>query len=325
MKAAAYCALLAMFLVGCGESRELPNSVQLDGSSTVFPLSAALAEEFLAVRPEIRLTVGVSGTGGGFKKLANGEIDITSASRPIKASELEALAKAEIEFLELPIAYDGLSVVVHSNNDWVDFLTIDELQRIWQPDSVVKTWRDVRFEWPDEAIRLYGPSTNSGTFDYFTEMVNGKPQLSRADFSASEDDNFLAQGIAGDQYALGYFGHAYYFENSDKIRLVPVDAGFGPVSPSGNSISSGDYTPLTRVMFLYVRVSALERVEVRDFVSFYLRNAAQFSAELGYFHLPASVYAQAYDRFEKRTRGSLYQRETESDPKPKLKVMQGML
>jgi len=313
MKLTAYCVFLTVLLTSCVDSREFARSVKLDGSSTVFPISEALAEEFLAVRPEIRVTVGISGTGGGFGKLANGEIDINNASRPIKASELQALARAQIEFLELPIAYDGLSVVVNSSNDWVDFLTVDELQRIWQPDSVVKTWRDVRFEWPDEPIRLYGPGTDSGTFDYFTEMVNGEPQRSRADFSASEDDNLLVQGIAGDQYALGYFGHVYYFENSDKVRLVPVDAGLGPVSPSANSIGSGDYTPLARPVFLYVRVSALERVEVRDFLSFYLDNAPQFITNEGYFHLPDSVYGQAYERFERRIVGSRYQQEPGSD------------
>ncbi|MFT7139362.1 MAG: phosphate transport system substrate-binding protein, partial [Sulfitobacter sp.] len=246
MKLTVSLGLLLVFLAGCGDAREFASSVQLDGSSTVFPISVAVAEKFLAVRPEIRVTVGISGTGGGFKKLANGEIDINNASRPINASERLALAKAHIEFLELPIAYDGLSVVVNPNNDWVDFLTIDELQRIWQPDSLVKTWRDVRFEWPDKPIRLYGPGVDSGTFDHFTKVVNGESQRSRADFSASEDDNLLVQGIAGDQYALGYFGHVYFFENSDSVRLVPVDAGFGPVSPSVSSITSGDYKRLAR-------------------------------------------------------------------------------
>lgn len=312
MKLAVCCGLLMAFLTGCGGSRELTRSVHFDGSSTVFPISEAVAEEFLVVRPEVRVTVGVSGTSGGFKKLANGEIDINSASRPIKPSEIQALADAQIEFLELPIAYDGLSIVVNSNNDWVDFLTIGELQRIWQPDSVVKTWRDLRSDWPAEVIRLYGPGVDSGTFDHFTEAVNGKSQRSRADYSASEDDNILVQGVAGDHYALGYFGYVYFFENSDKVRLVPVDTGFGPVSPGATSVSSGAYAALARTLFLYVRTSALDRVEVRDFVAFYLSNTAQFATEVGYFNLPESISGQTYDRFEQRLSGSIYQHEPKS-------------
>ncbi|NQV64894.1 MAG: phosphate ABC transporter substrate-binding protein PstS family protein, partial [SAR86 cluster bacterium] len=227
-------ALMTTFLVACGEPAidnivtsvdgqgSLSGKVQLDGSSTVFPISEAVAEDFGTVAPKVRVTVGVSGTGGGFKKFVNQEIDISDASRPIKASEAAKAVAAGIEFIELPVAYDGISLVVSLENDWVDYLTVAELNQIWQPDNTVTTWKDVRLEWPAETIRLYGPGTDSGTFDYFTGVVNGKEQASRGDFTASEDDNVLVQGISGDKYSLGYFGFAYYIENIDKLRAVPI-------------------------------------------------------------------------------------------------------
>jgi phosphate transport system substrate-binding protein len=209
--------LSVILLAGCGEAIDdsaLRGEVRLDGSSTVFPISEAVAEEYRAIQPGVRVTVGVSGTGGGFKKLIAGEIEVNSASRQVNEQEFENLKSNDIEVLELLLAYDGLSVVVHPDNDWVDHLTLDELNQIWQAGSQVKTWADVRPDWPDQPIALYAPSAESGTFDYFTEHVNGLPQSSRADFSASEDDNLLVQGIAGDPYALGYFGFGYYHENA---------------------------------------------------------------------------------------------------------------
>jgi len=286
--------------------QRLKGSVSLDGSSTVFPISEAVAEEFLAVQPRVRVTVGVSGTGGGFKKFLAGEIDINDASRPIKAKELTVASEKEIEFLELPVAYDGLSVVVNKNNDWLDLLTIAELKKIWQPGSTVKNWSDIRSHWPNKTIHLYGPGTDSGTFDYFTDTINGKSGASRPDYTASEDDNALVYGISGDIYALGYFGFAYYAANKDKLKLVPIDGGEGPVTPSAITINDGSYQPLSRPIFIYLRKQALERPEVRAFAKFYITNAAQLATEVGYIPLPTSVYERAMQRIEQREPGSAY-------------------
>jgi phosphate transport system substrate-binding protein len=294
--------LLLLFVAACDQQSDdgLSGTVRIDGSSTMYPISEAIAEEYLGVQPNVRVTVGVSGTGGGFKKLLAGETEINNASRMITTAELAALAASGERILELPIAYDGLSVVVNAKNDWVDYLTLDELNSIWQSGSQIKTWQDVRAGWPDERIELYGPGADSGTFDYFTERVNGSSQSSRADFSASEDDNLLVQGIAGDRFALGYFGFVYYFENRDVVRLVPVDSGMGPVAPSAETISSGQYSPLTRPVFLYVSETALARPEVADFVEFYLDNLNQLLPEVGYFELPEGEQKAVRLQYEKR-------------------------
>ena len=250
------------------------------------------------MQPRVRVTVGVSGTGGGFKKFINQETDINAASRPIKASEIEKAAAAGIEFLELPVAFDGLSVVVNSQNDWVDHLTIDELHRIWQPGSSVETWQDVRPEWPAEKFRLYGPGTDSGTFDYFTHTVNGEEQASRADFTASEDDNVLVQGISGDLYSLGYFGFAYYKENASKLRIVPIDGGKGPIEPTEVTINNGTYAPLSRPIFIYVSSEAIKKTQVRSFVEYYLDNAAEVSKAVGYIPMTEVEYKAQKDIFK---------------------------
>ena len=309
-------ALLCVFaLYGCsesveqppvGEGSELSGKVRLDGSSTVFPISEAVAEEFNAVAPRVRVTVGVSGTGGGFKKFVAGEIDINDASRIIKGSEQEKAAANGVEFIELPVAFDGLSLVVNLQNDWVDQLSIAELNAIWNPDSTVKTWADVRQGWPDEEIKLYGPGTDSGTFDYFTKVINGKEQASRADFTASEDDNVLVQGIAGDKYSLGYFGFAYYIENQDKLKVVPVDGGDGAVKPTLATINDGSYKPLSRPIFIYVNPASLDDPAVAAFVDFYLEQAAALSEEVGYVALPADVYQSGRQRVAERTTGTAY-------------------
>ena len=253
--------VLALFLTACsGESQEVeandPNRlsgvVSLDGSSTVFPVSEAVAEEFLAVQPRVRVTVGVSGTGGGFQKFAAGEVDISDASRVIRDSEAEAARANGIDFMEIAVAYDGLSVIVNTENTWVDYLTVDELNMIWAPGSAVDSWNDVRPEWPDQPLRLYGPGTDSGTFDYFTEVVNGNSGASRPDYTASEDDNVLVQGISGDVNALGFFGYAYYIANEAVLKLVPIDGGEGPISPSATTINDGSYSPLSRPIFIYL-------------------------------------------------------------------------
>jgi phosphate transport system substrate-binding protein len=290
----------------------LNGTVSLDGSSTVFPISEAVAEEFLSEQPRVRVTVGISGTGGGFKKFLAGETDINDASRPIKSKELELAAQRGIEFLELPVAYDGLSVVINKENSWVDHLSVNELKKIWQPGSTVRSWSDIRPDWPDQPIRLYGPGSDSGTFDYFTETINGKSGASRPDYTASEDDNALVRGISGDVYALGYFGFAYYAANMDKLKLVPVDSGGGngPVAPSAETINSGTYEPLSRPIFIYIRKKAVARPEVRAFVEFYIRNAAELATEVGYIQLPGAVYELALERIRLGQSGTAYNTRT---------------
>jgi len=274
----------------------LSGVVSLDGSSTVFPISEAVAEEFLSVAPRVRVTVGVSGTGGGFKKFLAQETDINDASRAIKESEAIIAEANGITYLEIPVAFDGLSVVINSNNDWVDSLTVAELQKIWQPGSIVDSWDDIRPEWPSEPLRLYGPGTDSGTFDYFTETINGESGASRPDYTASEDDNVLVQGISGDPYAMGFFGYAYYIENRDKLKVVPIDGGNGPVIPSTTTINDGSYSPLSRPIFIYLNSASLARPEVSAFVDFYIDNAAILASEVGYIALPDDMYQESRDK-----------------------------
>jgi phosphate transport system substrate-binding protein len=271
---------------------KLVGTIEIDGSSTVFPITAAVAEEFQNLHPDVRVNVGISGTGGGFKRFTVGEIEISDASRPIKSSEAEAAQQNGIEYIEFSIALDGLSVVVNHQNTWVDYMTVQELNMTWRPNSTVTKWNDIRPSWPDQPIHLYGPGTDSGTFDYFTEVIVGTVDASRPDYTASEDDNILVQGIAGDTYALGYFGYAYYAENTDKLKIVPIDSGSGPVTPTDQTINSGQYVPLSRPLFIYVNKESLERAEVKEFVRFYMENGEQLVAEVGYTSLPTSVYQE---------------------------------
>lgn len=292
-----------MFGAACGGER---TAVLVDGSSTVFPVTEAMAEEFQKVRPRVFVTVGKSGTGGGFKKFCVGETDINDASRTIKASE-EGLAQENgIAYIELPIAFDGISVVAHRDNSFVDSLTVEELKKIWQPGSTVSRWSDIRPEWPDQPINLYGPGTDSGTFDYFTEAINGKSKACRPDFTASEDDNVLVRGVAGDPNALGFFGYAYYKENADKLKVIPVDGGAGPVTPTLETIGDGTYQPLSRPIFIYVGVRAAERPEVREFTEFYLDHVASIVEEVGYVPLPDATYDLVRARFAGRVTGSAF-------------------
>lgn len=275
--------------------------VRVDGSSTVFLITEAVAEEFLEARPDVRVVIGVSGTGGGFKKFLRKEIDITNASRKIKDSEVDDAKKNHLEYLELPIAYDGISVVVNKNNNWIDFLTTEELKQIWNPESSVQTWQDVRESWPSLKMHLYGPGTDSGTFDYFTEVINGKTQASRPDFNRSEDDNVLVQGIAGDRGALGYFGYAYYIENKDKIKLVPIKDKQGPARyPTESTIKNGTYSPLSRPLFIYVNKASLEKPGVKAFVQFYLEKVSLFLNEIGYIPLQKEDYASSLSLVRRR-------------------------
>jgi len=288
--------------------------ISIDGSSTVYPITEAVAEEFQkAEKGKTNVTVGISGTGGGFKKFCAGETDISDASRPIKPSEVEACRKNGIEYIELPVAYDGLAVMVNPKNTWVEHMTVKELKKLWEPQAQRKImkWNRIRAGWPDKEIHLFGPGVDSGTFDYFTEAIVGKAQASRGDFTASEDDNVLVQGIATDALALGFFGVAYYEHNKDKLRLVPIDDqndenGKGPQEPTYDNVLRGAYQPLSRPIFIYVSKKAAAKPEVERFVRFYLKNGAQLSREVGYIALPAKAYELATKRFDKRMTGSVF-------------------
>jgi phosphate transport system substrate-binding protein len=288
----------------------LSGSINIDGSSTVFPITEAVAEEFgRRTGGKVRVVVGVSGTGGGFSKFCAGETDISNASRPIKAVEAAACAKAGIEFIELPVAIDGLTVMVNPQNNFVQCLTVAQLKSIWEPaaEGKITRWNQVRPEWPAEIIRLYGPGTDSGTFDYFTESVNGKAQASRGDFTASEDDNVLVQGIAGDRYSLGYFGYAYYVENTARLKAVAIDGGAGCVAPTERTIFDGSYKPLSRPLFIYVRKEAAAQPHVREFIRSYLDAGGQgLVAEVGYIPYTSQVYELALARFQKGTLGTIF-------------------
>ncbi len=273
---------------------KLTGTINIDGSSTVFPLTEGIAEEFGKIYRDVRVPVGVSGTGGGFKRFCSGETDISNASRPIKDEEAELCKTSGVEFIELPVAYDGLSVLVSPLNDWVDYMTVTELHEIFKPESTVKTWADVRAGWPDNEIKIYSPGADSGTFDYFTEAINKKSQASRNDsqITFSEDDNVLVQGISGDKYAIGYFGFSYYEENQDALQLVAIDGekGLGPIEPNEVTINDSTYSPLSRPIFIYSTKEALERAEVLEFLTFYLTNAAEIGHEIGFIALPQEMY-----------------------------------
>jgi len=272
--------------------------IEIDGSSTVYPITVAVAEEFRKIHQDVQIPVGISGTGGGMKRFTKGEISIADASRPIKEKEAAAAEENDIEFIELEVAYDGLSVMVNPSNDWVDCLTIQELNKIWAPDSKIRNWSEIRDDFPDQALRLYGPGTDSGTFDYFTYTINGEEGASRADYTPSEDDNVLVQGISGDKGALGYFGYAYYIPNQDKLKLVSVDGGTGCVSPTTTTINDGTYSPLSRPLLIYVNKTHLTKQIVKEFVTYYLTNAAKYSEEVGYVPLPDSSYDEELKKIQ---------------------------
>jgi phosphate transport system substrate-binding protein len=296
-----------------GFAEETPGVVKVDGSSTVYPITEAVAEEFLSAHPRTKVTVGVAGTGGGFKKFLAGEVDIVNASRPIKQSEREGAEKAGITFVELPVAFDALSVVVNPSNSWVKSLTVADLVRMWAPEAQgkVMTWKDVRPEWPAEKLQLFGPGTDSGTFDYFTEAIVGKEKASRGDYTGSEDDNLLVQGVSGNKGGLGYLGLAYYFANKDRLKLVPVDDekgenGSGPILPSVDTVRDGTYRPLSRPLFIYVRAAALDRPEVKAFAEFYLANVQKLAEEVGYVALPGDLMGLIVKRLAEKKVGSAF-------------------
>ena len=287
--------------------------IAIDGSSTVYLISEAVAEGYQKTHRDRKVTVGVSGTGGGFKKFCAKETAISDASRPIKAAEVEACKAAGVEYIELPIAYDGLAVVVNPANTWVDKLTVAELKKLWEPDAQKKIskWNQIREDWPDKEIHLFGPGVDSGTYDYFTEAVVGKEHSSRGDYTSSEDDNVLVKGVSSDEGALGFFGYAYFAENAKKLKLVPIDDGKdengkGPIAPSPETVQNGTYQPLSRPLFIYVSRAASERPEVAELVKFYLDTADKTSAEVGYVALPKRAYELGSKRFGDKRVGSMF-------------------
>jgi len=281
-------------------------SVRVDGSSTVAPITMAVAEEFNKVSPGIAVAVGISGTGGGFKKAVAGEIDIADASRPVNKQELEKANSNGIEFIELPIAFDGLTFVVNKKNTWAKDITVDEVKRVYLEGSTVKTWKDIRPEWPDVAIRFYAPGTDSGTFDYFKEVVAGKTGSIRGDMSVSEDDNVLVRGVEGDEGALGFFGFAYYIENKERLNALAVNPGTGAVSPNHDTIENGTYAPFSRPLFIYVNRRAADKPAVKAFIAFYLENVRQLAEQVGYVKLPESMAKRVKANFEARRTGTQF-------------------
>ena len=311
--------LIATLAVGCGggatteeASNELSGMIRVDGSSTVFPISEAVAEEFKKANPKVDVSVGISGTGGGFQKFCRGETDISDASRPIRAAEMETCQKAGIEFIELPVAYDGLAIAVNPKNSWATSITTAELKTLWEPGAQGKImrWSQVRKGWPDREIHLFGAGVDSGTFDYFTEAINGKEKASRGDFASSEDDNVLVNGVGGDELALGFIPLAYVEQNKDKLKLVPVDDGKaengeGAIPPSAETVRKGTYQPLSRPLFIYVARKSADRPEVTEFVESYF-SQPELMREVGYVELTPQIYDLAKAHFSEKKVGTAF-------------------
>jgi phosphate transport system substrate-binding protein len=283
--------------------------IQIDGSSTVYPISKVVAEGFQRSKQgAVKVTINISGTSGGFRKFCRGETDINDASRPILKPEMQACSKAGVQYIEMAVAFDALTVVVNPRNDWVNSFTVAELKKIWEPAARGKImyWNQVRAKWPNHSLKLFSPGDDSGTFDYFTEAIVGKAGASRSDFFASEDDNVLVEGVARDRDALSYFGYAYYVNNQKKLKAVPIDNGKGPVAPSPKTVENGTYQPLSRPIFIYAARKSLDRPEVREFIAFYLTRAPQFVKQVKYIPLPASGYTLGIERVKNRKFGTLF-------------------
>ncbi len=280
---------------------KLSGEVIADGSSTVFPITQAVAEEFMKAHQDVKVSVGIAGTGGGFKRFVVGDTDINDASRPISEKEIEACKKNGVEFLELKVAIDGLSVVVNPQNDWCKAMTVAQLKKLWSPGSTVKKWKELDPSWPDAEIRLYGADADSGTFDYFTEAIVGKAKSSRSDYTPSADDNVLVQGVNGDKNSLGYFGFAYYEDNSDKVKLVAIAEGDDvskAVTPTEETILNGTYKPLSRPLFVYVNKKSFEKPQVREFVRYYISKGQEFVQEVHYVQLPENELKESHQRLD---------------------------
>lgn len=305
MKKSLFLAGITALLLGCGGKKEsnqntLTGTINIDGSSTVYPITEAVAEEFKKVYPDVKVAVALSGTGGGFKKFVRGETDINDASRPITKFE-DSVAKANgIEYIELEVAYDGLAVVVNPNNTWCNDIKVSELKKMWEPEAQGKItrWNQIRPEWPDAPLHLYGAGVESGTYDYFTEVIVGKAHSSRGDYTSSEDDNVLVQGVSSDINALGFFGLAYHEENKDKIKLVAVDNGNSPVLPSIETVKNKTYAPLSRPLFIYINNKAAERKEVQEFINFYLDKMNELVSEVGYISLNNEELAAVKNKWQ---------------------------
>ena len=297
-------------LLGAAPLAAQQRLLKIDGSSTVYPITEAVAEEFQkAKRQAVQVTVGISGTGGGFKKFCRGEIDISDASRPILKKEMEDCKGSGIEYFELPVAFDALTVVVNPKNRFIQQLSVSELKKMWEPaaQGKVTRWNQVNRAWPDQPMKLFGPGADSGTFDYFTEAVVGKSKSSRGDFTASEDDNVLVQGVARDVNSLGYFGFAYYVENQDKLKAVPIVNDKGqPVTPSMDAVEKGTYSPLSRPIFIYVNAKSLDKPEVKEFVEYYLKHGGALAREVKYVPLPDSAYRTALQHVQKGRKGTVF-------------------
>ena len=300
----------AFALLGAAALPAAAQVVKIDGSSTVYPVTEAVAEEFQKANKGLKVTVGVSGTGGGFKKFCRNETDISNASRPITKSEMEACKAAGVEYFELPVAFDALTVVINPRNTWLKQATVADLKKMWEPaaQGKITRWNQVNPAWPDQPMKLFGAGSDSGTFDYFTEAIVGKSKSSRGDFTASEDDNVLVQGVAGDVNAIGYFGYAYYAENQNKLKALPIveKEGKPAVSPSEATVINGSYQPLARPIFIYVNAKAIAKPEVKKFVDFYMANAAKMSKEVKYVPLPADAYKTASDHIAKGKKGTVF-------------------
>jgi phosphate transport system substrate-binding protein len=304
-KAAALAALIAA--AGFAQAQV----IKIDGSSTVYPITEGVAEDFQKMKKNvIKVTVGISGTGGGFKKFCRGETDIQDASRPIQAKEMEDCRAAGVEYIELPVAFDALTVVMNPKNTFLKSITVDELKKIWEPaaQGKIMRWNQVNPAWPDAPIKLFGAGSDSGTFDYFTEAITGKSKASRGDFTASEDDNVLVQGVAQDVNAIGYFGYAYYAENTQRLKAVPIieKAGKPAVAPSEASVLDGSYQPLSRPIFIYVSVKSLAKPEVREFTEYYLKNSAKIAKEVKYVPLPDKAYTIGLEHIAKGKKGTVF-------------------
>lgn len=300
----------ALAFLGAMPLTTIAQVVKIDGSSTVYPVTEAVAEEFQKANKGMKVTVGVSGTGGGFKKFCRGEIDITNASRPISTSEMADCKKIGVEYFELPIAFDAITVVINPKNTWLKQATVAELKKMWEPaaQGKVMRWNQVNPTWPDQPIKLFGAGSDSGTFDYFTEAIVGKSKSSRGDFTASEDDNVLVQGVAGDVNAIGYFGFAYYAENTNKLKALPIveKEGKAAVAPSQETVISGAYQPLARPIFIYVNAKSLARPEVKKFVDFYMSQGAKMSKEVKYVPLPAAIYTSNIKNMAANKKGTIF-------------------
>jgi phosphate transport system substrate-binding protein len=286
-------------------------TVKIDGSSTVYPVTEAVAEEFQkAKQGKIRVTVGISGTGGGFKKFCRGETDISDASRPILKKEMDLCKENGIQYMEMPVAFDALTVVINPKNTWIKSMTVAELKKIWEPaaQGKITSWKQVNASWPDAPLKLFGAGADSGTFDYFTEAITGKSKSSRGDFTASEDDNVLVQGVSRDVNALGFFGFAYYVENRDKLKAVPIveKAGKPAVSPDMKTVLDGSYQPLARPIFIYVNAKSAQKPEVREFVEYYNKHGATLSREVKYVPLPDKAYTHNLETLANKTLGTKF-------------------